>query len=172
MAISFPTLALIVLHRWIPDSPRWFLKRGLVAETKEILIDSARINNCLDTLPNDLDKLLQIQAAATLEEPPPAGWWCMWDTLRVKINLIAVHLAWSLYIIIYYGMLLNIRIFGRKFLQVNTVVAGLSEITGVFIGLYLILNTKHKWQWTSLLNLCGGCMAYLIWFIPPTSKYR
>lgn len=29
MAISFPTVALIILHHWIPDSPRWviFLKK-------------------------------------------------------------------------------------------------------------------------------------------------
>lgn len=38
--------------------------------------------------------------------------------------MICVHLAWSIYIVVYYGMLLNIRSFSREHLEVNTVVAG------------------------------------------------
>lgn len=64
MAISCPTVILIFLQRWVPDSPRWFIKRGMVDEAKEILIESARINGRTHAIPADLDYQLQIQAAA------------------------------------------------------------------------------------------------------------
>lgn len=34
MAISFPTLALIVLHHWIPDSPRWVMFKNTKIKIK------------------------------------------------------------------------------------------------------------------------------------------
>lgn len=171
LAISLPTFGLIFLHRWIPESPRWMVVRGRIEETKDILIQAAKMNGTFDSLPRDLDSQLRLQAAASLEEPPPPGWWSIWTgSPHVKRYLICIHLAWSIYIIVYYAMLLNIRAFGRDYLEVNTVTAGVCEIIGVFIGLYLILGTERKWLWTSLMNIFGGLIAYIAWIIPPTVK--
>lgn len=60
----------------------------------------------------------------SLAEPPPAGWWSIWKGPRAKCNMVAVHLAWSIYIVVYYGMLLNIRAFSRDHLEINTAIAG------------------------------------------------
>lgn len=59
-----------------------------------------------------------------MAEPPPAGWWSIWQGKHAKVNMFSVHLAWSIYIVVYYGMLLNIRAFSREHLEINTVIAG------------------------------------------------
>lgn len=47
---------------------------------------------------------------------------------------------------------------------------GMSEIVGVFIGLYLILYTKRRWLWTGIISITAGCFAYLTWMIPNDRK--
>ncbi|XP_017471462.1 PREDICTED: solute carrier family 22 member 3 [Rhagoletis zephyria] len=166
MAISWPTVILIYLWRWIPDSPRWMIQRGRVLDAKNILLQCAEVNGTRYGLPHDIDQQLELQAQTAMDAPPPPGWWSIWKGDKVVRNLICVHLAWSIYIIVYYGMLLNIRSFSREHLEVNTAVAGLSEIIGTFIGLFLILKTTRKWLWTGLFNVIAGLIAYLGWLVP------
>ncbi|XP_036229375.1 organic cation transporter-like protein isoform X1 [Bactrocera oleae] len=166
MAISWPTVILIYLWRWIPDSPRWMIQRGRVIDAKNILMQCVEVNGTRYGLPHDIDQQLQLQAQTAMDAPPPPGWWSIWKGENVVRNLICVHLAWSLYIVVYYGMLLNIRSFSREHLEVNTAVAGLSEIIGTFIGLFLILKTTRKWLWTGLFNVLAGLIAYLGWLVP------
>ncbi|XP_013115754.1 organic cation transporter-like protein isoform X2 [Stomoxys calcitrans] len=166
MAISWPTVILIYLWRWIPDSPRWMVARGRVMEAKQILIECAEYNGTRHSLPHDIDQQLELQAQTAMDAPPPAGWWSIWKGEKAIRHMVCVHLCWSIYIVVYYGMLLNIRSFSREHLQINTVIAGLSEIIGTFIGLFLILKTKRKWVWTGLFNVVAGCIAYMGWLVP------
>lgn len=137
---------------------------------KHILVEAAKVNGTMHTLPRDLEFQLEDQANDGLDSaPPPPNWWSIFKGApKAARHMICVHLVWSIYIITYYGMLLNIRGFGRDYLQVNTIIAGLSEITGTFIGLYLILNSSRKWLLTGILNVLAGLFAYTIWLIPPS----
>lgn len=92
MAISYPTIILILLYPWIPNSPRWLIKRGRIEETKMILLEAARINGKTDFTLSNLDKQLQIQAAECSKPVKEPSYWEMWRG-QVK-NLIAVHLSW------------------------------------------------------------------------------
>lgn len=166
LAISLPTFSLMILHRWIPDSPRWLLQHGRIREAKMVLKESARVNENTKFVPNDLDNQLKTISEEMQSEPDPDSWWSIWAEKSARKNLICVHLAWSIFIVVYYGMLLNIRAFGRDNLQINTVIAGASEIIGTFIGFYLIMCTSKKWFWTGLFNIIGGMVAYLAWIIP------
>ncbi|XP_037817537.1 organic cation transporter-like protein isoform X2 [Lucilia sericata] len=166
MAISCPTVILIYLWQWIPDSPRWMVARGRVLEAKRILIKCAEMNGTRYSLPHDIDQQLQLQAQTAMDAPPPASWWTIWKGEKAVRHMICVHLCWSIYIVVYYGMLLNIRSFSRDHLQINTVIAGISEIIGTFIGLFLILKTTRKWVWTGLFNIVAGCIAYMGWLVP------
>lgn len=167
LAISLPTFLLIILHRWIPDSPRWLLKRGRIREAKMYLMESARCNDTTARIPSDFDQQLKSFSEAAVEQPDPEPWWAIWKEKASTKNLICVHLAWSIFIVVYYGMLLNIRAFGRENLQINTAIAGVSEMIGTFIGFYLIMCTRDKWFWTGLFNITGGLIAYVAWLIPP-----
>ncbi|XP_022213561.1 solute carrier family 22 member 3 isoform X2 [Drosophila obscura] len=166
MAISWPTVILIYLWQWIPDSPRWLIARGRVQDAKKILLQCADVNGTRYSLPHDIDQQLELQAQTAMDAPPPSGWWSMWKGERAVRHIICVHLAWSLYIVVYYGMLLNIRSFSREHLYINTFFAGLSEMTGTFIGLFLIMKTTRKWLWTGLFNMIAGCIAYCGWLVP------
>lgn len=75
-------------------------------------------------IPGDLDELLQRQSEQVQAEPPPANWWSLWKGPNAVKHMICVHLIWSIYVPIYYGMLLNIRGFSRDHLEINTVIAG------------------------------------------------
>ncbi|XP_001663173.2 solute carrier family 22 member 8 [Aedes aegypti] len=167
LAISLPTFVLIILHRWIPDSPRWLLKRGRVREANTYLMEAARCNGTENRIPSDFEHQLKTFSDAAVVQADPDPWWKIWEEKASKKDLICVHLAWSIFIVVYYGMLLNIRAFGREHLQINTVIAGLSEIIGTFIGFYLIMFTKNKWFWAGLFNIIGGLVAYVAWLIPP-----
>jgi hypothetical protein len=123
-AISFPTVILIFLYPLIPNSPRWLIKKNRIQEAKEVLLEAARVNGKTDFTEADLEKQLQIQAAAVLEQPPEPSYWEMWRGPGVAKNLICVHLSWSVYIVIYYGFLLNIRNFGKEYLEENTIICG------------------------------------------------
>lgn len=94
MAISYPTILLIFLYPLIPNSPRWLIQKGRVSEAKAVLLEAARINGKTDFSEADLEKQLQIQAAAVLEVPPEPSYWEMWRG-QAK-NLTAVHLCWAI----------------------------------------------------------------------------
>lgn len=87
-------------------------------------MECARYNERMHVVPNDLDHLLEQQSTNIQSEPPPAGWWSLWKGEKAVRHMICVHLSWSIYIVVYYGMLLNIRAFSRDHLEINTVVAG------------------------------------------------
>lgn len=78
----------------------------------------------MHVLPANLDELLQKQSAQVRSASPPAGWWTLWKGDNAVRNMVCVHIAWSIYIVTYYGMLLNIRTFSRDHLEINTIVAG------------------------------------------------
>lgn len=112
--------------RWIPNSPRWLLARGYIEETSDILIESAIYNKRQHLLPPNLDQLLEQQVYDIQKEPAPAAWWTLFQGPKAIRHMICVHICWSIYIITYYGMLLNIRAFSREHLEINTMIAGMN----------------------------------------------
>ena len=166
VAITLPTLSLIVLYYWIPDSPRWLLKHRNIEAAKKVLLDAARLNNKTDFKEDELSRQLRELADSMAEDPPEAKWISIWEGKGIKRKLFAAHIAWSIYLMLYFGLLLHVRAMGRNYLEVNTVIAGLSEILGTFIGLALILCTTKKWLWTSLLNIVTSLIAFSAIFVP------
>lgn len=103
-------------------------------------------------------------------DPPQASWYSIWDGKPAKIYILAVHFAWSLYVLNFNCVVLNIRAYGRDHLSINTVALGFSEIFGVFIGIYFVLYTSRRWLWAGISGIASGCLAYFTWLIPQTCK--
>lgn len=102
--------------------------------------------------------------------PPQANWCTIWDGKPSKIFILAVHYAWSVYVLNFNCVVLNIRAYGRDHLSINTVAIGFSEIIGVFIGIYFVLYTSRRWLWAGLSGIASGFLAYFTWFIPQTRE--
>lgn len=159
----------MIIYYWIPDSPRWLLKHGKVNEAKEILLYAAKVNGKTDFTEEDLDKQLHALSETMREDPPEPRCLSIWKgPTGVKRKLFAAHIGWSIFLMLHFGLLLHVRAMGRDYLEVNTVLAGISEIIGTFIGLYLILKTTRKWLWTSLLNIATSFIAISAVFVPDT----
>lgn len=168
-AITLPTIILIFLYPWIPDSPRWLIKHGKVNEALKVLLTAAKVNNKKDFSKDELDRELRSMAIQTENDPPELSWWSIWKGgFAIKRKLFVAHIGWSVFLMLYFAYLLHVRAMGRIYLPVNTVIAGISEIVGTFIGLYLILNTTRKWLWTSLLNIAASFVAFSANFVPDT----
>ncbi|KAJ6649670.1 Organic cation transporter-like protein [Pseudolycoriella hygida] len=173
IAISIPTVVLILLCYWIPDSPRWLLKHGKVTEAFDILKEAAKVNSKSDFKAEDLNKQLCDLAEFMrhdLEDPTLLS---IWDVpLTNKLRLFVGHLGWSIYLTMYLASLLNVRTMGRNSLEVNVAIAGACEIVGTFIGLYLILNTERKWTYMSQLNILMSAIAFSANYLPQVAAFE
>lgn len=169
IAISLPTVALIILCYWIPDSPRWLLKHGRIEDALDVLKDAARVNGKTDYSEDDLYKKLVELAETMRSDPPEPTMSSIWKVpFTIKLRLFIAHIGWSIFLMLYYASLLNVRAMGRKYLEVNTVIAGLSEIIGTFIGLGLILRTGRKWTYMSQFNIAISLITYSANYLPHT----
>ncbi|XP_070493858.1 organic cation transporter-like protein [Chironomus tepperi] len=167
IAITLPTFILIFLYPWIPDSPRWLIKHGKVDEAMKVLLMAAKVNGKKDFKKDDLERELKSLAIQAENAPPEPSWWSIWDGgFTLKLKLFVAHIGWSVFLMLYFAYLLHVRAMGRVYLNINTVIAGISQIIGTFIGLHLILNTSKKWLWTSLLNIAASLVAFSANFVP------
>lgn len=139
------------------------LKHNQYDEAKKILLQAAEYNGKTALIPKDFDDLLQRQMNVLKAEQPQSPWKEIWESKRATINLVSVHLSQAVSISLYYAILLNIAVYGRELLYVNTIVAGIFEIIGAIIGYIFIMTTKRKWQWTGLLNIVGGLLFLTGW---------
>ncbi|XP_050322366.1 solute carrier family 22 member 3 [Bactrocera neohumeralis] len=169
VAISASVLILIFVHRWIADSPRWLLGCDKLDQALEQLLNSATLNH--RSIPLDLEEKLAHQAKHLQQEATSAPrYWSIWDKTTERQYICCVHVAWVGVIILHNVTLLMIRTMGTEYIHVNTVCLGLSEVLGIFIGLYLILYTRRRWLWCGQLLTLAGAVTFLIWTVPNTLK--
>lgn len=113
-------------------------------------------------LPSNLEYLLRQQSYNMQNQRPPAGWWSLWKGPKAIRHMICVHVCWSIYIITYYGMLLNIRSFSREHLEINTMIAGKNWRKNNF---YRVKNSNalmiNSWIYFRLLRNHRN----ILWFV-------
>lgn len=121
--ISLPTTLYIPLWRFIPDTPRWFLRKGQIDAAVEIIQNAISVNSKEDVTSSELRQRLMNHTESS-KEPPPAEWHTLWKDRRTLLQMIAIHIAWAVYVTNYNGMLLNVKAFGREYLSLNTIALG------------------------------------------------
>jgi len=175
-AMTSPALVLLLLYRFVPDSPRWHADRGHINRALKILnrfIDVDQKHND-PKIPDDLYGRLQDHANKMEKKDKGPSIWAqfreLWKGTYIwKRNLACVHFAISCYIVCYFGMLLNAKSFGRDRLQINTMMMGVAEICGIFIGTYFIMNKgRYKWRYTAIFNLVAAVISICAWLVPTT----
>ncbi|XP_055850560.1 solute carrier family 22 member 3 [Episyrphus balteatus] len=161
--ISSFTIFLLLLNRWIADSPRWLAKHGKYDEALQELLESATINN--KNIPVDLEEQLR-EYGSFIKHDKSLSYLCIWDETTNWKYVLALHWAWVWASFLYNSMILAIRQFGVDHIHINTVTMGFAEMVGVILGLFLILYTKRHWLWAGISMISTGLLAYLIWLIP------
>lgn len=89
-----------------PESPRWLLVKGRVAEVKTIIKSAAAFNG--RELPDNMDKLLK---------PPPyevndQGCLKLFHSKYLRLVTICFLIIWFSMNLVYYGLVLNMGAFG------------------------------------------------------------
>ncbi|XP_039494234.1 solute carrier family 22 member 13 [Drosophila santomea] len=168
VGITFPTVMLILLLYWTPDSPRWLLRHAVnrfsIDNVEEIVREGAAINDRSFKIPPDFRMQLEQLSERLKTQPPPAPWRELWKGKRAKTHMVAAHLALAFFVINFMGMLLNIRSFGRDYLVPNTIAMGFSEIIGCFLALHFALkHNKWKWQCAGVFNILAGILGCMGW---------
>lgn len=124
LMISLPTILYIPIWWLIPDTPRWFLRKGQIDAAAEIIEYAVSINKTKHMMMPDLRQHLNNLVTSSLKEQPPAKWNSLWTDRRIVLQIIAIHIAWAVYVTNYNGMLLNVKAFGREHLSLNTILLG------------------------------------------------
>ncbi|XP_034487056.1 solute carrier family 22 member 13 [Drosophila innubila] len=168
VGITFPTVMLIVLLYWTPDSPRWLLRhasdRQAIDNVEQMVREGAEINDRCFKIPPDFRLQLELLSEKLKAQPAAAPWTQLWQGKRAKTHMVASHLALAFFVINFMGMLLNIRSFGRDYLVPNTIAMGFSEIIGCFLALHFTLkHNKWKWQCAGTFNILAGMLGCLGW---------
>ncbi|XP_067615966.1 uncharacterized protein [Eurosta solidaginis] len=157
------------LNECIADSPRWLLHHNKLDKALEQLLNSAAFNN--RTIPLNLEEKLVIYAKQIQQKSTNAPvYWSIWEKTTELKYIYCIHLSWVGVIIIHNVMLLMIRSLGKEYIHVNTVCLGLSEILGIYLGLYFILYTRRRWLWCGELMIGSGAVTFLIWCVPSSLK--
>lgn len=165
--ITAPTAFLMLTYFWLPDSPRWLLKHGKIEEALNVMLEVAKVNGKTDFNKEDLEKDLNEISVTLQKAPPEPSLLSIWDgDFKHKLAVFAAHLGWSAFLSLYYASTLHVRAMGRNYLEINTIIIGIAEIIGTFIGLHLILNTTRKWFWASALNIIAAFIEYSAIIIP------
>lgn len=171
LAISLPTVAYIFVWFWIPDSPNWLLAHGKIDEAKDCLLYATRVNKRHSYLPTNFDSFLQLEAIAHSKAPKPQNWHSLWSSKTQIILMIVLHTAWAVDVTNYNGMLLNIRVFGRQYLIINTIICGLCEIVGVLTAWFIVMYSHHhKFLCSGLFNVIAGLLSFIGFAFPDTRK--
>lgn len=171
LAISLPSVIYILIWFWMPDSPKWLLSHGKLTSAKKYILYAIEVNKKASNLPSNFDSFLQQEATRFSKEPSPAKWQSLWSSKTQIIVLLALHTAWAVDVTNYNGLLLNIRVFGRNNLIMNTILCGICEILGVFAACLIVLNShKHKFLYSGLFNVISGTLSFLGFAFTSTCK--
>ncbi|KAM9729296.1 organic cation/carnitine transporter 2-like [Menidia menidia] len=163
-ALSATSVVYIPLWWFIPESPRWLMTQGRVAEAEVIVRDAARKNK--------VEAPPVIFKEADIQEMCPGKKYTMLDILKSKnircITLMCLIL-WMAINIGYFGLSLNTsNLSGDPFM--NCFLSALSEVPAYIVSTLLLRKCPRRALLSTFLVLGGGVLL-LIQFIPDTLHY-
>ncbi|KAJ6640566.1 Solute carrier family 22 member 8, partial [Pseudolycoriella hygida] len=168
--ISYPTLAILLLTLWIPDSPRWLLSHGDVESAFKIVVAAFKSCHKDEGLPSNLAFKLKVQSLRLMQQRQRSQTkWIelLQQSLKTTVGICAVHVAFACFTIMYFGMVLNMPNYGRRHLASSARFIASSEMVGCSIGYMFGTGTKRKFRWCGLFNILGAAIALCMWFWSP-----
>ncbi|CAH1407662.1 unnamed protein product [Nezara viridula] len=160
LAITLPSLAFLPLWWVFPESPRWLLAMHENEQAIAILKKVANFNG--KKLPDNFDKIINEDIAATGEEPPKVSIMDLFRTSYMRRLTSLLYVACFCAVIIYFGLVLNLANLGGD-IYVNSVISGLVEFPAALICIIILLKMGRRWP-TFLTAFIAGfaCVATII----------
>ena len=95
IATTLPGLLLFLYYWWIPESPRWLISQGKVAEAKEVIQTIAAKNGTSNKLSDtQLDGMLKVLVIKQDQSDKRTGVWTLFTKPRLAKNTILVTISW------------------------------------------------------------------------------
>ncbi|KAM6907197.1 LOW QUALITY PROTEIN: uncharacterized protein FYW49_013748 [Xenentodon cancila] len=162
--LSATSVVYIPLWWFIPESPRWLITQGRVAEAEVIVRDAARKNKA--QAPSVIFKESEVS------DIPPSRAYTMIDILKSKnircITLMCL-LLWMAINIGYFGLSLNTsNLSGNSFM--NCFLSAITEVPAYIVSTWLLRKCPRRVLLSTFLILGGGVLL-LIQFIPDSLHY-
>ncbi|KAG5679752.1 hypothetical protein PVAND_009292 [Polypedilum vanderplanki] len=135
--ITSPTLFLLLLWPFVPESPRWLLSRGRLDELSEMVQKASRWNNI--QLPTNFKKMI----ASTMEinEQESNRKVSVLDLFQkgYKLKTALMAIAWFSIILIYFGITLHMGFLGGN-IYINVLIAGTVEAISIALSVFVVLK--------------------------------
>ncbi|VVC43030.1 Hypothetical protein CINCED_3A022033 [Cinara cedri] len=165
--VTLPAVFFLVLHWFIPESPRWLLAMGKVDEAMEVLQKASKVNK--HPLPANMDKILnQSISKFEINGKPKVRVSDLFRTKNIrKISLVLYILWFSLYLV-YYGLVLNLSNIGGN-IFINTILSGVVEIPSILISVVILLKMGRRMP-LCVTMVAGGIACLLTTILPPDTE--
>lgn len=122
----------------IPESPRWLLCKGRVAEVKAIIKTACEFNG--HAVPENIDKVLRPPSQQD-EEDADEGCIKLFGSKYLRLITFCFVCVWFSMNMVYYGIILNMNEFGGN-VYLNSVSAGFFlPVLPIFFSQYFIMIT-------------------------------
>ncbi|XP_049597913.1 solute carrier family 22 member 4-like [Syngnathus scovelli] len=163
LLIPMAACGLIYIPLWwfIPESPRWLLSQGRVAEAESILMDAARMNKIAP--PKAIFTEAEIEDAMLLKDKKYNIGSILRNCNIFTINLLC-SILWFVITISYYALILNTsNLHGDPYL--NCFLSAVTEVPAYLIAL-LLLHFCYRRLCQSSTLMMGGVMILCVHLIP------
>lgn len=158
---SFPAFITVVLCWFLPESPKWLLSSGKVAEAEKIVREAVELNGRV--LPADW-KLQPIPSQTSKDVSPFMSFFQLFLHKHLCIKTLILYFNWFANSFVYYGLTLNSGNLGGT-IMVNFLLNGAMEIPAYLFSLYILLKKGRKRPYVIMI-ITGGVALFLTIAIP------
>lgn len=140
LCIGIPGFFLCFLYFVIPESPRWLLCKGRVAEVRTIIRSACEFNG--RPVPDNIDKILK----APVRVPADEGCTNLFRSPYLRLITVCFLGVWFAMNMVYYGLLLNMNEYGINVYMITVSVINFENSRSSLIDVHAAHRRWPVWS--------------------------